>query len=188
MEVGADFMLVVALSLYLDKQGVVMAALMACTLHEMGHFLALYSMGGRLRILRLSCVGAEMAVESQLGYGGEVVLAISGPLVNLVVAVTLSWLGIDPLFCGINLTLGLLNLCPAQRLDGGRAVYSLCCMVFSEDVAQRVEWGCNICVTLLLLTFGCGTLALGGSFTLLVLAIWILWTGKIEVGRKKTLA
>lgn len=178
VEVGEDFLFVIALALYLDDQGVVPLALLVCGFHELGHLMALYALGGRLSALRLSWVGAEMAVEGRLGYWGELVLALAGPAINIIIAFLFGYFEISPLFCGLNLALGVLNLLPAQRLDGGRAVYALCCHVRGPGLALTVMRGTEGVLALLLLTAGSVTLALGGSFTLLFLAIWVLWTGK----------
>lgn len=174
VEVGAGFLLVVSLALYLDDQGIVVLALLACCLHELGHLAVLYLLGGQLGCLRLSGVGAEMAVQGQLSYLGEIWLALAGPLANLLaVAVGTGGEGY-PLFCGINLALGALNLLPVAGLDGGRAVYALCCILLGEEEARGVSLWLSRGSALFLLGAGIWVIMTGGSFTLLLLAVWVV--------------
>lgn len=188
VEVGAGFLLVVALALYWDDQGIVPLAIIACTLHELGHLVALKLLGGQLRCLRLSGVGAEMVIQGRLSYGGEIWLALAGPLANFGVALAVAKWGNDHLFCGLNFVLGTLNLLPVARLDGGRVLYSLCCMLFGVEPAGRVQWWLDWCCGLALLVLGMAILAVGGSFTLLILAGWMLWMQKTWNFHKKRLA
>ncbi len=188
VEVGADFLFVVALFLYWDDQGIVWMTLLACGLHEMGHLMTLQLLGGQLIRLRLSAVGAEMVVQGALRYSGEILLALSGPLANLLTALTVARWGDSDVFCGINLALALLNCLPVARLDGGRILYALSSLFLGLErgmwLCGVVDWGCSM----LLMVVGVGVLAAGGSFTLLILAVWVVWTQKTWKFNKKTLA
>ena len=62
VEVTGGFLLLTAWLNYLDRQGVVPLALLACALHELGHWAALRALGARVRRVRLTAVGAEMGV------------------------------------------------------------------------------------------------------------------------------
>ncbi len=188
VEVGAGFFLVVALALYWDDQGIVPLALLACTLHELGHLTALKLLGGRLRRLHLSAVGAEMEIQGGLSYLGEVLLALSGPMANVLTAILVAEWGECPLFCGLNLVLAAINLLPVARLDGGRAIYALCCSRWGTEGGDRVRrWLDLLCATALLVA-GVSGLAVGGSFTLLIFAIWAVWSQKTWKIHKKSLA
>ena len=62
VEVTGGFLLLTAWLNYLDRQGVVPLALLACALHELGHWAVLRALGARVRRVRLTSVGAEMEV------------------------------------------------------------------------------------------------------------------------------
>ena len=49
VEVTGGFLLLTAWLNYLDRQGVVPLALLACALHELGHWAALRALGARVR-------------------------------------------------------------------------------------------------------------------------------------------
>ena len=63
IEASGGFLLLTATLYYLDGDGVVAWALLACALHELGHYAAVRLLGGRVEFLRLTCVGAEMRLE-----------------------------------------------------------------------------------------------------------------------------
>ncbi len=188
IELGASFLLVVAMALYWDSQGIVPLALLACGFHELGHLVALKLLGGRLLRLRLTGVGAEMIVGGGLSDWGQLVLALSGPLANLTLAVGYAYYQISDLFSGLNLALCILNLLPVSGLDGGRAIYALGVIFWGEELAEGFSDLLNWVCTLILLVAGVGVLASGGSFTLLILAVWVGWTQKTWKLGKKTLA
>ena len=124
VEVTAGALLVWALLCYLDSGGLVPLALAACALHELGHYAAIRLLGGRVTRLRITCVGAEMALSARrpLGPGRELAAALAGPAVNLLC----DRLG-EGWYCwaGLHLALGLFNLLPAAPLDGGRSLRCL---------------------------------------------------------------
>ena len=83
VEVTGGFLLLAAWLNYLDRQGIVPLALLSCALHELGHLLVLRLLGVRVRRLSITAVGAEMETDRSLSYGGEILAALAGPLVNL---------------------------------------------------------------------------------------------------------
>ena len=85
VEVTGGFLLLAAGLNYLDRQGIVPLALLSCSLHELGHLLAIYALGGHAVCLRLSCVGAELRLSARdrLRPGAQILSALAGPLVNL---------------------------------------------------------------------------------------------------------
>ena len=75
VEISAGALLLGAALYYLDEQGVLLMAFCACALHELGHWLVIRALGGRVTALRITCVGAEMRLSARcpLGYwpGGQ---------------------------------------------------------------------------------------------------------------------
>ena len=118
VEVTGGFLLLTAWLNYLDRQGVVPLALLACALHELGHWAALRALGARVRRVRLTAVGAEMEVDRTLSYGGELLAALAGPGANLALALAFSPLTGGGLFAGLNLALACFNLLPVGQMDG----------------------------------------------------------------------
>ena len=126
VEISGGALLMLAALYYLDGQGVLPLALLACALHEAGHWLAIRALGGRITALRLTCVGAEMRLSARypLGYAGQCIAALAGPCANLAAAWAAARTGTEWGYCfaGLNLALGAFNLLPAAQLDGGRVL------------------------------------------------------------------
>ena len=122
-------------------------ALLAAALHECGHWTAIVLLGGRVRTLRLSAVGAEMALDTScpLSYTKEALAAFAGPAVNLILTALCAqtrWY----LFAGLNLSLGLFNLLPVRMLDGGR-ILSCLLNAFAPEKAPRVVNAVSVLLT-----------------------------------------
>ena len=63
------------------------AILSAAVCHELGHWLVLRRVGGRIQRLHITVFGAEMQVDDRrISYGGELLTAAAGPVINLLLA------------------------------------------------------------------------------------------------------
>lgn len=70
------------------------AILSAAVCHELGHWLVLRRVGGRIQRLHITVFGAEMQVDDRrISYGGELLAAAAGPMSNLLLAAALGLLG-----------------------------------------------------------------------------------------------
>ena len=173
LELTAGFFLLLAWLNYLDRQFILPMAAAACALHELGHYLAIRCLGGQVRVVRLTAVGAEMEVKRPLSYWQEGIAALAGPGVNLALALIFcSWeWGVG--FAGLNLVLALFNLLPVGRLDGGRALNCALALLAGPGWSARLLRGTEaLCVCLLL---GTGIILAGakGNITLLLVALWL---------------
>ena len=121
--VTPGFLFLMAWCNYADQQGLLLPALAGCALHELGHLAAIWGLGGSVRRLRLTAVGAEIQMERPMSYPGELAAALAGPAANLAAAWLCCRAEGGALFAGLNLALGCFNLLPVGRLDGGRALH-----------------------------------------------------------------
>lgn len=107
-------------------------SLAAVLLHECAHARVARRLGYELNIIRLMPYGAALCGDVELRPVHESVIAIAGPLFNLVTAALMAalwWLVpqsyiFTQAFCAANLYIGLFNLLPVYPLDGGRVVLS----------------------------------------------------------------
>ena len=134
-------------------------------LHELAHSLVATHYGVRVREIELSPIGGLAKMESmpKKPYQ-EFVMALIGPLVNLVIAVPLGWIVLvlvasrsimsfghllylmnRPSWQGLvlnlfasNVVLGLFNLLPAFPMDGGRVLRSVLAWRLGQRQATRV--------------------------------------------------
>lgn len=181
-EATGGFFLLMAWLNYLDRQMILPLALAACMLHELGHYWAIRAMGGSVKQIRLTAVGAEMIVSHSLNYWQEGIAALAGPAVNLLLARFFCCLGQETLFSGLNLVLGCFNLLPIRCLDGGRALHCALCLVVGPNAAEQVGKWLSRGFSSLILTGGILLLRGGGNVTLLCVALWLLI---LEVSHEK---
>ena len=170
-----------ALLYYLDTDGMLRYCLLGAGLHELGHLLAIYALGGRVVRLRLSCVGAEMVISGRypLSHWGQIFSALAGPAVNLLVVFLLSVGGGATDTChlviGLNMALACFNLLPIAQLDGGRALWHLLANFCADWWADRVVAALSVLLSLALTVVGGAVLfQQGGSITLFITALWLL--------------
>ena len=179
IEISGGFLLLAAGLYYLDTQGVVLWAALAAALHELGHYVVIRLFGGRVTLLRLTCVGAEMVLSARrpLSLSGQLCAALTGPVVNLALAFSGARLADGErgyLFAGLNLALGLFNLLPAAQLDGGRALRCVLLLLGREEGADRAVRAVSAGLALALVAAGVFALGSGGNVTLLLTALWLL--------------
>ena len=173
VEASPGFLLLTAWLNYLDGDGVFLWVLAGCLCHEFGHLLALRLLRVSVSRVRLTAVGAEICIAGELSYPKELLAALAGPGVNLLLAVCLSRVPGGVLPAGINLVLGVFNLVPVGRLDGGRVLACVLGMTVGPEMGERVltvvSWVCavGLCVV------GCCLLRFGGNGTLLLVSVWM---------------
>ena len=173
VEATGGFFLLLAWLNYLDTQGLVPMAMAACALHELGHYLTLRRLGGRVRAIRLTAAGAEMVLSRPLGYWQEGLTALAGPGVNLLLALVLCGRVEWAAFAGLNLVLACFNMLPVGRLDGGRALYCTLALLAGPGWAGWIGRRLDLAGAVLLLAGGAAALGVGGNLTLLLVALWL---------------
>ena len=181
LEVTGGFCLAAAALFYLDTENILPWALLACALHESGHYAVTRLAGGGVAYFRLTAVGGDLGLDPArpLGYAGEMAAILAGPTVNLLCASLCARLGgggeTGLLFAGLNLALGCFNLLPIWPLDGGRLLLLILPGLIPLHWAERTVRGCSALAAGLLLTGGLRLLGDGGgNFTLLPAALWLL--------------
>lgn len=124
IRISAGFCLLLSWFAIVNGWELLMIVLGAATIHELGHFLVLKSLGAGVKGLRLSVFGAVLETDSaRLSYGGELAAVLAGPAANLLCVLLLAPLGGKwAVFLGANLVLCIFNLLPVRPLDGGKAL------------------------------------------------------------------
>lgn len=172
VEVTGGFLLLLAWLNYLDRSFLVPMALAACTAHELGHITVIRLLGGSVKEIRLTAVGAELVLARPLAYWQEGLAALAGPGINLLLA--LAGCHFTLVFAGLNLALALFNLLPVGRLDGGRAVYCTLALLAGPGAADRVGRWLDCLCTAGVTAAGLFLTLRGGNITLMLAAFWLL--------------
>ena len=146
-------------------------ALTARFLHEAAHILTARRMGFAVEELHLLPFGASMRLRHPAGNPHGGLVALAGPLCNLVVAGACALMQnlfssehLQP-FLWINLGMGMLNLLPILPLDGGRLLSELLGRRYRSHTVRLVAGG----------------LSLGCALSLLGTAVWLYFREQIPL-------
>jgi stage IV sporulation protein FB len=151
--------------------------------HEMGHFMQAEKLGYSMQKITLMPYGAIITGNiSGLKFKDETLLALAGPLLNLVIALffTAVWWVFPEVYAftdvvvSANLTLALVNFIPAYPLDGGRILFSVIASKYGENKALKITRGAGFvfCVSLIgLFIYSCFTAI---NISILFFAIFVL--------------
>ena len=135
------------------------AVLFAAVCHELGHYLTLRSLGGRVEAIRIGILGAEIRLADRptLSYGREMLAVAAGPCTNLALGLMLAWGGRDVselyIFSGAHLVLGAFNLLPVRPLDGGTLIWLMLAWATDPFAADRCLRWIGVAVTVSLALF-----------------------------------
>jgi stage IV sporulation protein FB len=173
VEVTGSFLLFVAWMNYLDRQGIVPLAMLACLLHELGHLAVLHWLEIDVKRIRLTAIGAEIVMTEGMSYGQEAAAAFAGPGVNLLLALLFSGLEWGKLFAGLNLVLGCFNLLPIGGLDGGRVLRCGLVFLVGADLAETIGRIFDVGLTAFLLAFGVFLAVSGCNISLFLVSVWL---------------
>lgn len=188
------FLLCLALFFYFDQEGLLLWVTLAAMIHEMGHYITIAVLGGRVNYITFSCVGVEMALSARCPLVGLklALVTLAGPMANFLMALMIWGLG-QPLgeegtlFWALNVGLGVFNLLPVAQLDGGRLLWQCAMAGCRSALAEQFLWVLSVYLSgllviggILLWVFG------GGTATLLMTALWLFATAfGIRLGKRK---
>ena len=129
--------------------------LLAALCHELGHLGCLRIFGVCPQRITLSGTGVEIVADGQekLSYGRELLCVLSGPAVNLLLALLFARVFSHVFFAGVNAVLAVYNLLPIRNLDGGRAFYLLLAWRTDPFLAEEAAAVANLVTLALLLGF-----------------------------------
>lgn len=159
----------------------------AALLHEGGHLLALFLLGGKISGIRLTPFGITLCTSRVSTYRGEIALALAGPFLGLVCFLLLRGAGGTlSLFSEINLLFSLFNLLPIDGLDGGKALAAalnlFCPVTITHTVLQICTWIFLLLLWLIAVFFA---LFLGANLSLYALSLWLFVRNLLGSHEKK---
>lgn len=125
---------------------------LACLLHELGHLAMLLLFHRHVQTVSLCGAGALFVPSAACGaYWQDILVSLAGPAVNLLLGTAFLWGDRGSVSGMLHLGLGLFNLLPYARLDGGavcRSVLSVCgCL---PEQTEQIQNGIAVLLTVLL--------------------------------------
>ncbi len=125
------FCAVITLMLLTDKTGLMLPTLFAILMHEMGHLFMMWVVDSAPKSVKLIPASIQITTPFQRRYRNDVLISFAGPLVNIVLFLTLyfnflAFRNQTTLYFGVlNLVIALFNLLPIKGLDGGTILYCI---------------------------------------------------------------
>lgn len=125
------FCAVITIMLATDKTGLIVPALFAIIMHEIGHLFAMWVLDCGPKSIKLIPASVQITSSFSKRYKNDIIVALCGPLVNYILFLTLyfNYLAFKneaTLYCALlNLLIGFFNSLPVSGLDGGTILYSV---------------------------------------------------------------
>ena len=146
------FLFILFLMLAFDAVWVTVLMLTVAAIHEGGHIIAAMVIGvGDMSMPRAVLTGLRLKPGRLLSYREEAVVALGGPLINLVLFVVLlpfcRYGEYVASFAVINLLTAVSNLIPIRSFDGHRILIGLLSGRLSQDGLDRVSRGLTLCIS-----------------------------------------
>lgn len=165
------FCAVIALMLAFDRTGLVIPTLFAAFIHETGHLFTMWVVGCEPKAVKLIPASVKIIKGFPKKKNGDMIIAVSGPLVNLLLFATLYLnyflFGNKVIlnFALLNLVMAVFNMLPVFGLDGGTVLILL--LNKKYDIDKSV-------FTVKLITFIM-------SIAAFVLGIYLIFTGTFNI-------
>ena len=109
----------------------------AILLHEGGHLFGFFLVKEPCPTLSAVAAGLLLTPQRPISYKREIVILLSGPLANLMLALPLLYCGRATTVAAVHLFSALCNLFPLRTNDGGRAMADLCGLLLPPGTAER---------------------------------------------------
>ncbi|MBE6984876.1 MAG: hypothetical protein E7434_04555 [Ruminococcaceae bacterium] len=136
IDVSPAFVAFLCAYYYFDPLHTFSPFLLSGILHEMGHLITLRLYKVEIHSIKLRMSGAEIA-SAPMSYFQEILVAISGPLVNLMLLFFSS--KTNPNLAFMNFVLVAYNLLPIYPLDGGRILHAMLHIMLPSVAAEILE-------------------------------------------------
>ncbi len=124
-QISVPFAVLLAFLLVTDKTGMMSASISAVVMHEIGHLVMIKKSRTAPKSVRLSLGGVLIVGNAYCTAKENVVIALAGPVTNLLLAAVFYTLGVcfDSLlsaaFGVVHFLVGAVNILPIRGLDGG---------------------------------------------------------------------
>lgn len=167
VEISFWFAAVITLMLLFFPQSRAAECFLLCVLHECGHLLFMFIFGSAPKKIQLGYFGMKIVTGGRLlSPKKEIIIAASGPFVNLTLAAILFFCNFKDI-AAVSFGLGVFNLLPVPVLDGGRILGQL---VTNERKLKAVGYVC--CAALLLLGIAAAVYS-KRNFTVLAVSLYL---------------
>ncbi len=175
------FAALITVMLLTDKTGYMLPALFAVLLHETGHLFMMWVIDCAPKRIKLIPASIQITTPFQKRYRNDILIAASGPVVNIILFLTLyfNFLAfgnqITLYFALLNLVIALFNLLPVKGLDGGTILYCILAKFKGPERAAVILKIITLVLAVLIIVTAI-TLSLRGRFniSIYIMGIYLL--------------
>ena len=182
-----SFFAVFLLSLVSDTFNIYLFSFIASLIHEFVHVVFILLFGAKISAFSLTLFGGNIkrSTTKIINNPKEATISFSAPVTNIVIGVVSLLLTREASIFGIvNLFIGVFNILPFYSFDGGRGLYYLITMKFSDNVANVILNITSITVTVVFSFISVFSfINYNKNYLLLILCVYMIFS--IIVGLKE---
>ena len=173
--ISFTFIAVFVMMLLYGNGYIYICALLSSLGHEFIHMIAILLSGNKINKVSFSIFGGNIYRDtSSVNYFNEAIINLSAPIVNIMIGVVFLLFQYE--YIGyINIFIGLFNICPFYNFDGGRGLWNILRLWFTDKLCEGVIYVTSI-VTIVIFTiiviylFHAGTV----NYLLIFIIIYLL--------------
>lgn len=185
------FFLIMACALLIGSGKEIIIIFLAIFIHEWTHSAVGRAVGYKVKEIELTPYGGAAKFEGLIGAPpiDEIIISVSGPLINIIIAVVGAILDSKGIIRGdlfiffikVNLYLALFNLLPALPLDGGRIMRAILSIFIGYQKSTEIGMSCGKILAFILFLFGI-YLIFTDSLNIMpiIVSLFIFWSLKNE--------
>lgn len=168
------------------------AVLVFAFLHELGHLISMKLCGYKVKRFEVTAVGGNIVCEDDhKSYFRDIIVALSGPLMNFILLVILyKMIGLGffskngMFYLAVNFLLMAVNMLPVSCLDGGRALSAFLSYFVLPDKREHIMYIISLVFSTFLIAGGAYLLYITGfNFSLLLIGVYLTFM-LLKVGCK----
>ena len=142
-------------------------------MHEAGHILAAWLIGGELPQIKFSIAGIKLKYYALAGAAQQITVGLAGPFVNILMGLILYN---KKRFALISLGLGVVNLLPVSCLDGGNIFRAATEKLFLPQTAYRLNRAVSVATIILVFAVNCAVqLKYGTNISLAIITVYLVY-------------
>ena len=192
--VSVGFVGLICLMLYVDRVGLMLPTMLAITLHEAGHLIALLVFKSKPQSVELKVGAVAIVGNFTLSSNQRLIMLASGSGFNFLLFITFyffyCFLKSSCLlnFSLVELVIGALNFLPVTGLDGGEILHLILLKFFKYKVVNAVAFVISLVTVFIIISFGfCVLTDTKSNISLIIFGIYLFSGILISKKKKKDL-
>ncbi|MBQ6815923.1 MAG: site-2 protease family protein [Clostridia bacterium] len=188
IEISFLFIALLSLVILTDTTGLIIPTVIAVTLHEFSHLLAMNYFGCSPKKIKIIPAAIEITRDFCQKNSQEIIISLAGSVANILTfLITYFFLfkGKNMFFlnfAGVNFVIGFFNLLPLKSLDGGNILFKILCFKFSTEKSERILNIINFIIGLAGIFVGIFLIINGKiNFSVIIMSIYIILTVIIKL-------